>query len=188
MRGITGEVLDGPPKPLGSYAYLCGSQRASSCAHTLVRIRLRIGTQERAIALNYRGRFHERSAIHDKRRRSAAAMLERDTACLPWASGTPGLRGGLEHILEPPNSIRWPYGEFIRISVQVGDRTCRRAHCLRRSRLHRRQNDTPVAVIRYGFGGGSGVKGSDGQHGGGGGGGLLSRPLGIVEITPSKTR
>lgn len=46
----------------------------------------------------------------------------------------------------------------------------------------------PVAIIRYGFGGSSGGKGSNWQHGGGGGGGLIAKPLGVVEITESQTR
>ena len=46
----------------------------------------------------------------------------------------------------------------------------------------------PVAGISYGFGGSSGGKGTNWQHGGGGGGGLTARPLGVVEITQSQTR
>jgi len=46
----------------------------------------------------------------------------------------------------------------------------------------------PVATIRYGFGGSSGGKGSNWEHGGGGGGGLVAKPLGVVEITQSQTR
>jgi uncharacterized spore protein YtfJ len=46
----------------------------------------------------------------------------------------------------------------------------------------------PVATIRCGFGGSSGGKGSNWQHGGGGGGGLIAKPLGVVEITQSQTR
>ena len=46
----------------------------------------------------------------------------------------------------------------------------------------------PVAAIRYGFGGGSGRRANSGQHGGGGGGGVISRPIGVVEITPTQTR
>ena len=46
----------------------------------------------------------------------------------------------------------------------------------------------PVAKIRYGFGGGSGRKHTEGQLGGGGGGGLVAKPVGVVEVTQSQTR
>jgi uncharacterized spore protein YtfJ len=46
----------------------------------------------------------------------------------------------------------------------------------------------PIATIRCGFGGSSGGKGSNWQHGGGGGGGLIAKPVGVVEITQSQTR
>jgi uncharacterized spore protein YtfJ len=46
----------------------------------------------------------------------------------------------------------------------------------------------PVATIRCGFGGSSGGKGNNWQHGAGGGGGLVAKPLGVVEITQSQTR
>jgi len=45
----------------------------------------------------------------------------------------------------------------------------------------------PVATVRYGFGGSSGGKGNNWEHGGGGGG-LVAKPLGVVEITRSQTR
>ena len=46
----------------------------------------------------------------------------------------------------------------------------------------------PVARILYGFGGGSGDSSSHPSRGGGGGGGCIAKPLGVVEITPSRTR
>jgi uncharacterized spore protein YtfJ len=46
----------------------------------------------------------------------------------------------------------------------------------------------PVATIRCGFGGSSGGKGNNWQHGSSGGGGLVAKPVGVVEITPSQTR
>lgn len=46
----------------------------------------------------------------------------------------------------------------------------------------------PVATIRCGFGGSTGGKGNNWQHGGGGGGGLVAKPQGVVEITASQTR
>jgi uncharacterized spore protein YtfJ len=45
----------------------------------------------------------------------------------------------------------------------------------------------PVAQIWYDFGGSSGGKGNNWEHGGGGGG-LVAKPLGLVEITQSQTR
>ena len=44
----------------------------------------------------------------------------------------------------------------------------------------------PVATVAYGFGGGSG--GGPQGEGHGGGGGLRVRPLGVLEITPDRTR
>jgi uncharacterized spore protein YtfJ len=51
----------------------------------------------------------------------------------------------------------------------------------------------PVARIGYGFGGGSGKRAardplSNGESGGGGGGGGMVVPIGVVEITPDRTR
>jgi uncharacterized spore protein YtfJ len=48
----------------------------------------------------------------------------------------------------------------------------------------------PVARIRYGFGSGSGGGGIGSTHeeGAGGGGGLTAKPLGVVEISESRTR
>ncbi len=49
----------------------------------------------------------------------------------------------------------------------------------------------PVARIAYGFGGGTGKKGTEqeqGQEGGGGGGGMKAHPVGVVEVTPEGTR
>jgi uncharacterized spore protein YtfJ len=40
----------------------------------------------------------------------------------------------------------------------------------------------PVARIRYGFGGGSGVKASEGHRGGGAGGGANIAPVGYIEL------
>lgn len=50
----------------------------------------------------------------------------------------------------------------------------------------------PVAKVAYGFGGGGGTKkndkGEDQHEGGGGGGGAAALPVGVVEITESRTR
>jgi uncharacterized spore protein YtfJ len=46
----------------------------------------------------------------------------------------------------------------------------------------------PVATIRCGFGGSTGGKGNNWEHGSSGGGGLVAKPLGVVEITQSQTR
>lgn len=45
----------------------------------------------------------------------------------------------------------------------------------------------PVARLQYGFGGGSGSRRDGGQHAGGGGR-LVSKPVGVFEITQSQTR
>ncbi len=47
----------------------------------------------------------------------------------------------------------------------------------------------PVAKVRYGFGGGSGRKGSEHvNEGGGGGGGMVAYPIGYIELSSAGTR
>ncbi len=49
----------------------------------------------------------------------------------------------------------------------------------------------PVARIGLGFGAGTGVgkrNGADGGEGGGGGGGMGAVPVGVLEVTPERTR
>ena len=48
------------------------------------------------------------------------------------------------------------------------------------------KTNVPVASVAYGFGGGSG--GGPQGEGHGGGGGLRVKPLGVLEITPDRTR
>jgi uncharacterized spore protein YtfJ len=46
----------------------------------------------------------------------------------------------------------------------------------------------PVAKIMYGFGAGAGNARGQENSGGGGGGGVRALPLGVVEVTPERTR
>lgn len=46
----------------------------------------------------------------------------------------------------------------------------------------------PVASVAYGFGGGGGTGPHGEGSGSGGGGGLRVKPLGVLEITPDRTR
>ncbi len=49
----------------------------------------------------------------------------------------------------------------------------------------------PVARVGLGFGAGSGVRkhhGAEGGEGGGGGGGMGAVPVGVLEVTPERTR
>jgi uncharacterized spore protein YtfJ len=118
--------------------------------------------------------------IYDKRRRSGAAVQ--------WASGAPGCEVGLSTYFIRP--IRYAgrmensFEEVFKSVIEHAD-----AHTVYGEAVSvGGKTILPVALIRYGFGGGSGGKANDGQQGGGGGGGLISKPLGIVEITQSKTR